>query len=372
MKVSQRLHNDTYAPGIPTYGIPGKTGDKGDPGVSLFFTDYTLESLEDSYGFEEFAGKITSRKLPLISSVNVLDRKYINGDCFVNREGLIYMLTDIDKLSIDQANGFSDIDEFVLEDYLKYIGSFDKDEGIFKDNNNKLKTRYLILSDMPNQDDPSKGLLTINRKNNVNGSVSFINLNSMYKNMPNINLDIQYDNTLSAFVFKSDYPIVFDANTYFKMDSDNKTSLYGYSPVVYKDNTITNFYGTCKQLTYNLDASIYSYTKKDSSTVYFGCLYMVDIQIDPNDNILDNYVNENSDIIVHFQDMQFQDFQVYRKSELTYYFKEDYDEIHINKLLNDLQVYYLKNIQVSLIDNIEVYLHKDLLNIIGYKIDINY
>lgn len=370
MKVSQRLHNDTYAPGIPTYGISGKTGDKGDPGVSVFFTDYNIEDIYNSYGFNDFADKITSRMLPTTIDETMLDRKYVNGDQFVTRDGKIYRLIDIDKLTRDYANGF-DTDEFNLEDYLIYLGIFNKDAGIFKDSNNKLKTNYLILSDTPNEDDPSNGLLTINRKNNVNGSVSFINLNSMYKNMPNINLDIQYDNTLSAFVFKSDYPIVFDANTYFKMDSDTKTSLYGYSPVVYKDNTITNFYGTCKQLSYNLDASIYSYTKKDSSTIYFGCLYMIDIQTDPNENILDNYVADNSSIIVHFQNTQFQDFQVYRKNESTYYFKEDYDEIHLNKLLNNLQVYYLKNIQVSLIDNVEVYLHKDQLNIIGYKIDMN-
>ena len=45
MKVSERLHNDTYAPGIPTYGIKGKTGDQGEPGVSLFFTDYTIDEI---------------------------------------------------------------------------------------------------------------------------------------------------------------------------------------------------------------------------------------------------------------------------------------------------------------------------------------
>jgi len=43
----------------------------------------------------------------------------------------------------------------------------------------------------------------------------------------------------------------------------------------------------------------------------------------------------------------------------------------MNKLLNDLQVFYMKNIQVSLIDNVEVYLHKNNMNIIGYKININ-
>ena len=45
MKVSQRFHNDTYAPGIATYGNDGKTGEKGLPGTSMFFTNYFLKTL---------------------------------------------------------------------------------------------------------------------------------------------------------------------------------------------------------------------------------------------------------------------------------------------------------------------------------------
>lgn len=371
MKVSERFHNDTYAPGIPTYGIEGKTGDTGEPGVSMFFTDYSINEFDTNNDFVGFAQKITSRKLPLINYDVVLERHYVNGDQFVMRNGLVYRLKNIDDLAKSVANGFDGFTQDMIENYLDYIGEFDIEESIFNEDNNQHKSKYLILSDNPTGDNPSTGLLTLNRKNNLNGYVSFLNLNALYKSLPNINLDIRYDNTLSAFVFKSDYPIVFDANTYFKMDADPNKSIYGYSPVVYKENTITNFYGTCKKLQYDLDASVYSYTKEDSSTIYFGCLYLINIQTDENVNVLDNYVTENSSIMVHFQNEQYQDFQVYRPHELTYYFKEDYDEVHLNKLLNNLQVFYLNNIQVSLIDNIEVYLHKNNINIIGYKINLN-
>lgn len=375
MKVSERLHNDTYAPGIPTYGIKGKTGDQGEPGVSLFFTDYTIDEIEEhgeENKFKAFAEKITSRKLPLIHYDIVLDRNYTDGDQFVMRNGKVYRLKNIVELSKAVATGFNMHSMTLnIDTFLEHIGNFDKEDSIFNEDNNQHKSKYLILSDNPEGNNPSSGLLTLNRKNNINGYVSFINMNALYKSMPNINLDIRYDNTLSAFVFKSDYPIIFDANTYFKMDADINKTLYGYSPVVYKDNTITNFYGTCKKLQYDLDASVYSYTKKDSSTIYFGCIYMINIQTDPYENILDNYVTTNSSIIIHFQNEQYQDFQVYRPHELTYYFKEEYDEVHMNKLLNDLQVFYMKNIQVSLIDNVEVYLHKNNINIIGYKININ-
>jgi len=177
-------------------------------------------------------------------------------------------------------------------------------------------------------------------------------------------LDISYDNTLNAFVFKSDYPIVFDANTYFK--SDAVTPLYGYSPVVNKENTITNFYGTAKTVSYNIDASIYQYTKKDSSVIYYGCLYAIEL-IEKNNGILNNYAADNDGLLIHFQNNKSQDFQQYRKSELTYYFKEDYDHVIINNVINEVFTHYLPTIQVSLIDNIEVYLKKENTHLIGYK-----
>lgn len=358
MRVSQRLHNDTYAPGIPTYGIPGKTGDKGEPGTSMFFTDYNIST---SGGFRNFAGKITSRKLPMSLIEVVLDRNYVNGDLFVTRQGFVYQLKDIDTLSKKYANG----DTLTYTDYLTLMSTFDVQNSIFDEQNNTLKTSYLVVTDSSSpQNNTSTALLTLNRKNNINGSVSFLNLNALYGPLPNINLDISYDNTLNAFVFKSDYPIIFDANTYFK--SDAVTPLYGYSPVVNKENTITNFYGTAKTVSYNIDASIYQYTKKDSSVIYYGCLYAIEL-IEENNGILNNYAADNDGLLIHFQNNKSQDFQQYRKSELTYYFKEDYDHVIINNVINEVFTHYLPTIQVSLIDNIEVYLKKENTHLIGYK-----
>lgn len=360
MKVSQRLHNDTYAPGIPTYGIPGKTGDKGEPGTGMFFCDYNLPSQ-----INQLAQKITSRKLPLQNKEVVLDRKYINGDTFVTRNGKVYKLKNIELLSKNYANGALGNGE----QYLDVIGVFDTERSIFNNDNNSLKTSYLVISDSSASynNNPSTALLTLNRKNNVNGSTSFINFNSLYGPLPRMNLEIKYDNTLSAFVFQSDYPIVFEANTYVKQNAIKP--LYGYSPIVTNENTITKFYGIAQKVIYNLDASIYSYTKKDSSTVYYGCLYTVDM-VEKNDGILNNYLVDSSTLIVHFQNNQTQDFQVYRESELTYYFREDYNYVVINDVINEVYSHYLPTIQVSLISNVEVYLKKGHTHLVGYKINL--
>ena len=92
------------------------------------------------------------------------------------------------------------------------------------------------------------------------------------------------------------------------MDDDIK-QISGYSPVVTSDNTITDFVGTCKEYTYDTDASIFSYTKKDSSTLYYGCIYKVTLidsknQSGDNGDTLERYYSD-SNIMVHFQNGTF-------------------------------------------------------------------
>lgn len=72
MQISQRFHNDTYAPGIATYGIQGKDGEQGTPGTSLFFSEYSLPG-----EYLDFARKITSRMLPVKNEQIQLKRKFV-------------------------------------------------------------------------------------------------------------------------------------------------------------------------------------------------------------------------------------------------------------------------------------------------------
>ena len=67
----------------------------------MFFTDFNLT---DNNDFKSFASKITSRLLPLKYKEILLDRKYINGDYFITRNGEIYMLKNINELSIYSMN----------------------------------------------------------------------------------------------------------------------------------------------------------------------------------------------------------------------------------------------------------------------------
>lgn len=380
MKVSQRFHNDTYAPGIATYGIDGKTGEQGESGNSVFFSEYTITDKSD---FKQLVQKITSRKIPSKLQDIVLDRNYINGDSFICNDGKVYMLKDVNQMIKDVDNG----DYLKTDDsnYFTQIGIIDpslcepfktlQDKSVRIDKLNIVEDNNSINKD-------SDGLLNIIRNgNNVIGDLDFISMQALCGSNPDVNLDIKYDTTNKAYVLSSKYPIIIDANLYVNQDNETK-QLSKYSPVLTtKNDAITTFIGTCKEISYELNSSIYSYTKDDSSTLYYGAIHYITLSdnvedLDESDNLeryYSDYINDGENenkvslISVHFQNKEYQDFQFYRKSEKTYCFKQDYGYVKLNDLINKIKYTDLNDIQISLIYNLEVYLRKSNSALVGSK-----
>lgn len=378
MKVSQRFHNDTYAPGIATYGIDGKTGDQGESGNSVFFSGYTITDKSD---FKQLVQKITSRKVPSKLEDIVLDRKYINGDSFICNDGKVYMLKDVNQMIKDVDNG----DYLKTDDssYFTQIGIIDPSlcEPFKTLQNKSVRIGKLnIVEDNNSVNKESDGLLNIIRNgNNVNGDLDFISMQALCGSNPDVNLDIKYDTTNKAYVLSSKYPIIIDANLYVNQDTETK-QLSKYSPVLTtKNDAITTFIGTCKEISYELNSSIYSYTKDDTSTLYYGAIHYITLSdkadnLDESDNLeryYSDYINDSENenkvslISVHFQNKEYQDFQFYRKSEKTYCFKQDYDYVKLNDLINKIKYTDLNDIQISLIYNLEVYLRKTKSTLVG-------
>ena len=363
MQVSQRFHNNTYAPGIATYGVDGKPGDIGLPGTSMFFTDFELviSNNQNTQDYKQFIQKITSRMLPLKNKEIVLNRKYVNGDLFVTRNGDIYMLTNINELSTKLSNGSEDVD---ISSYFEHIGSFDKEDtdSLFNNQSTDIRKKKLVLTDSAESQNPDNfdALLTLQKVNTGNGTVDFMNLNALYGSNGNMNLKISYDNTLKAFKLESKYPIVIDSNVYVKSDTDIKQTTK-YAPVLTNNNSITNFYGICSDLKYDINSSIYTYNKLNSSTLYYGCVYAITIK--DTSSYLNTLIENDKDLLVHIQNKDTQDFQNYRTDELTYYFKQDYDIVQKNEMINKVLYQELNNLQLSLIYNIEIYLKKDKTNL---------
>ena len=369
MQISQRFHNDTYAPGIATYGIQGKDGEQGTPGTSLFFSEYSLPG-----EYLDFARKITSRMLPVKHKEIQLKRKYVNGDQFVDPSGQVYLLKDINQLIIDINNG-TNLEQGILE----YIGKFNsiKNSDIFNDNSNSgiLRAHKFIISD-DSKTAIGNGLLTVSHINkDTDNDINFINLESLYSGQHDMNLDIKFSKKYNGFMISSKYPVYLNANVYTKFNNTNNTN-NDYSPVYTtadnKSKPITDYIASVKDLSCKLDASIYSYTKKDTSIIYYGVVYKISFVADDNEsdtNQWNDFVStyDNGNTVIHFQNKDHSDFIKVMPSIRDYNFRQDYDYVKLNDLINKVQYTDLPNVAISVINGIEAYVNIKNKNMSGIR-----
>lgn len=371
MQISQRFHNDTYAPGIATYGIQGKDGEQGAPGTSLFFSEY---SLPDEY--LEFVRKITSRMLPVKNEQIQLKRKFVNGDQFVDPAGKVYLLMDINQLIRDINNGTN---QTWSNEKLKYIGKFNStnNSDIFNDNSNSgiLRAHKFIISD-DNETTDVSSLLTVSHTNkDTDNDINFINLESLYSGQHDMNLDIKFSKKYNGFMISSKYPVYLNANVYTKFNNINNSN-NEYSPVYTtadnKSKPITDYIASVKDLSCKLDASIYSYTKKDTSIIYYGVVYKISFVADDNEsdtNQWNDFVStyDNGNTVIHFQNKDHSDFIKVMPSIRDYNFRQDYDYVKLNDLINKVQYTDLPNVAISVINGIEAYVNIKNKNMSGIR-----
>ena len=371
MQISQRFHNDTYAPGIATYGIQGKDGEQGTPGTSLFFSEY---SLPDEY--LDFVRKITSRMLPVKNEQIQLKRKFVNGDQFVDPDGKVYLLMDINQLIRDINNGTN---QTWSNEKLKYIGKFNStnNSDIFSDTNNSgtLRAHKFIISD-DSKTATGSGLLTVSHINkDTDNDINFINLESLYSGQHDMNLDIKFSKKYNGFMISSKYPVYLNANVYTKFNNTNNTN-NDYSPVYTtadnKSKPITDYIASVKDLSCKLDASIYSYTKKDTSIIYYGVVYKISFVADDNEsdtNQWNDFVStyDNGNTVIHFQNKDHSDFIKVMPSIRDYNFRQDYDYVKLNDLINKVQYNDLPNVAISVINGIEAYVNIKNKNMSGIR-----
>ncbi|WQJ51303.1 MAG: hypothetical protein [phage Lak_Megaphage_RVC_AP4_GC26] len=370
MQISQRFHNDTYAPGIATYGIQGKDGEQGTPGTSLFFSEYSLPG-----EYLDFVRKITSRMLPVKNQQIQLKRKFVNGDQFVDPDGKVYLLMDINQLIRDINNGTNQWSN----EKLKYIGKFNSTDNsnIFSDTNNSgtLRAHKFIISD-DSKTATGSGLLTVSHINkDTDNDINFINLESLYSGQHDMNLDIKFSKKYNGFMISSKYPVYLNANVYTKFNNTNNTN-NDYSPVYTtadnKSKPITDYIASVKDLSCKLDASIYSYTKKDTSIIYYGVVYKISFVADDNEsdtNQWNDFVRtyDNGNTVIHFQNKDHSDFIKVMPSIRDYNFRQDYDYVKLNDLINKVQYTDLPNVAISVINGIEAYVNIKNKNMSGIR-----
>ena len=357
---SQKYHNYSYAPGLTTYGVDGKTGKEGLSGNSIFFTNYSLPG-----DFENFFKKIVDNQLPLSTETTFINRDYRNDDLFLDTTGKIYRLTNIEELFNNSANG-SNLNP---SKYLTLTGNIkvseDLSDIIYTSNNRshisknyKGLTIYNLTSATSYSGDPNTILNLISNNDNNTGDIDFINMTVVYGNAQQANMRIYFDKDQQSYHIDSSYPILLDSNVYVNYKEDAPDGVDEYSKILTNNNSITSFYGICQQLDYVLNTSVYQYNHINNPTKYYGNIYSITLgSKDDNIETFQSIYDTSAGDFIHIQKGRFQDFQKIRPNVSTYYFKEDQEYVSPYDA-KEKTIDSSNDIMISLIRNVEVYLNK--------------
>lgn len=259
--ISQKFNNYNYAPGIATYGIDGRTGESGNNGNNVFFTDCDIITTTED--LDILIGLIKNNKMPLKNTDITLIRKYQNGDIFFNRNGVVFKLIDIDKI-------IQDVKAASYAEFFEVCGKIDLDKIVDNQGRNIFnfsdQGRMVLNSSYYNGFDIIVGLTNNNVNVNEDAAVNIISNNvNQNDNIELVNmqcidetdindgkLSLYYKTTENAFHLDSEQPIIINGDL--KLNNSNNTAneYDDYSTVLTSDDTITYFKHICDKLEYSI------------------------------------------------------------------------------------------------------------------------
>lgn len=257
MKTVGNWVNYDYAPGLPSYGLPGTQGNTGKNGNCIFYTGFNIYNgtKED---IRQFSDAIMQNKLPIhnYTGTSKLNRKFQIGDYFFDSKGNIF------KLIIDPTTYSFNLNITDYSDVLELCGKINTDSDnalLSKIDNNRVNinndyTGMDIIINNTNYTIDNENLYNIRVMSDTadnNGIINFQRFTAITPDGINNNMDILYDSTIDAFKIKSNKPIILDGDI--TVRNSNKTlgvdpTVYGYTRVVTSDNNINNFYNICQYL----------------------------------------------------------------------------------------------------------------------------
>ena len=192
-----------YAPGVATYGLDGKAGERGSAGTSIYFSSYNLA--DNSIERNEAIGKINQNKILSKYVDQPNGRAYINGDLILDTTGTIYRLN------------IGNIITFVK---IINLNNIINDNEYFKANDNRIyfdastATGFDIVSGKTVPEDSTYPLRVLNTEENTN--TSDYNLVSLQaKNGTDISkyLNIIYNKNDDAFYVNTNSKLALDASS---------------------------------------------------------------------------------------------------------------------------------------------------------------
>lgn len=262
--------NFLYVPGIATYGIDGKTGETGDAGNCIFYSNYSIEDNggETSESDLNLILKLISQNKTLVKYHTVdLTRKYINGDYIVFSSGVIYRISNIEQIdTTDTAPA--------KEDFFERVGklSVENDSanyfGVNSTNRIALDSSYSGLdlffknasvSDLQEQmQDTEKYVLRVVNEADSTNKIFFVSMSSKYDTNDSNYLNLYFDDNDKAFHIDSNKDILLSAKTLFVKTDSNVNSYDNYSSVMTWDNPVTEFIKIVKNFTYSVEGNVLS------------------------------------------------------------------------------------------------------------------
>lgn len=204
--IHNRLLNNQFAPGIATYGIDGKDGERGPAGTSIYFTSY---SLSDFNQYNDALVKINQNKILSEFVDQESYREYNIGDLVLDPLGKIYRLV--------KKNG-----AFSLTYVSEVIGLTDSNYfNITSNNRVSIDSRYKgfdiavgeSTSTFVNNNTTDYPLRIANSKEDTKtGNFNLISLLARPTLGEEKSLNISYNKNNDSFVFETDSNIVIDTN----------------------------------------------------------------------------------------------------------------------------------------------------------------
>jgi len=259
--LTKKTDNYLYAPGIATYGIDGKTGDTGEKGTAIFYSDYNFTSQSEGDDDLETMLICIKQQRCLIKAYasKVLSRPYIDGDYVICSSGEIYKMKNVSEI-----NAYSS--DSTYKDYFTLVGKIDNtvdDKVYFTQIDDGTNDRIILKSDYNGLDiaqssfefDQSSGdyVLRIGASmSSIDGLSKALALVAQNNISSASDLKFWFDTNTKAWHIYSDEPIVIDSPVVEIKDSADAAVIDNYTQVETAQSSITSFYNAAKLCKWSL------------------------------------------------------------------------------------------------------------------------
>ena len=318
---SEQKQNYLYAPGIATYGIDGKTGENGQDGTSIYYSNIPFSN----NNFSIIVSKIINNEALIYNSSEKIQREYKKDDIFISPNGYFWRLEkdkseliDTDSYNYNIERIFLNIGKINLEGINNLVGTEGIDDGkafALYDNNSYIKIynknyngidfvdEYLTSKYPEIQENLEKYIVNIVGSQKSDYLTSLLNL-AVISNQINMrdpeSLSIEYDYIDSAFHIKSTVPILLDIPDLRikKRAADTVDSYDKYSPITIYNHPFTEFYKFVSNYMYwksnSEENKIYVYCKENPTkySIPLGDPLLWKILIKENNTYIEKIISQ--------------------------------------------------------------------------------